>query len=125
MCSRAANWLSSAGASRLWFLFCLHNPCLACLTSPFAPLPLPRPPVYSPNLQPHPTPPPSSTPPTPSACCSEEALAVMQVAPMRGFDPAIHQEPHVYRMLEASSLHAVPTMPALILRSISSRSCIR
>ena len=39
---------------------------------------------------------------------------MMQVAPMRGFDPAIHQEPHVYRMLEASQLPAMPAMPAVM-----------
>ncbi|EFN52758.1 hypothetical protein CHLNCDRAFT_138362 [Chlorella variabilis] len=32
---------------------------------------------------------------------SEEALAVMQKAPMRSFDPAILEEPLIYRMIEA------------------------
>ncbi|PRW33314.1 cyanate hydratase [Chlorella sorokiniana] len=32
---------------------------------------------------------------------SDEAIAVMQHAPMRGWDPELAQEPHVYRMLEA------------------------
>lgn len=31
---------------------------------------------------------------------SDEAIAVMQHAPMRGWDPELAQEPHVYRTLE-------------------------
>jgi cyanate lyase len=42
---------------------------------------------------------------TPAPCLpcprrSEEALAIMQQAPMRSYDPHLQQEPHVYRMLE-------------------------
>ena len=33
----------------------------------------------------------------------------MQHAPMRGWDPEIEQEPHVYRLLEARRFTAVPT----------------
>ncbi|KAL4423450.1 hypothetical protein ABPG77_005402 [Micractinium sp. CCAP 211/92] len=35
---------------------------------------------------------------------SDEALAVMQQPPNRCWDPDLHQEPHVYRMLEASAV---------------------
>ncbi|KAL4440026.1 hypothetical protein ABPG75_003027 [Micractinium tetrahymenae] len=44
---------------------------------------------------------------------SDEALAVMQQAPMRGWDPELHQEPHVYRMLEAVS-HYGEALKAII-----------
>lgn len=51
----------------------------------------------------------ASLPPTPSRpptlCCSDEAIAVMGHPPMRGFDPELAQEPHVYRMLEVSVPH--------------------
>lgn len=38
--------------------------------------------------------------PAPPRRRSDEAIAVMQHPPMRGFSPELAQEPHVYRMLE-------------------------